>query len=190
MSAEPSGPPEQVTLGDVTSTSIKVTWSPVKVEDRNGIIKGYKVIYRALPNGDNDTEVVNITIESQDTGKTLSLERLNEFTNYSIRVLAFTAIGDGPLSVAEVKQTLEDGKFLFGIYASDVTLKYTAAACIHIILTAFFILFKNFDLYVRQFAFITLFHRQTFLCGKIFSSLIFCHVLFIFFNFMKGKIVS
>ena len=110
MSAEPSGPPEQVTLSDVTSTSIKVTWSPVKVEDRNGIIKGYKVIYRALPNGNNDTKVVNITIESQDTGKTLSLERLNEFTNYSIRVLAFTAIGDGPLSVAEVKQTLQDSK--------------------------------------------------------------------------------
>ena len=171
MSAEPSGPPEKVTLGDVTSTSIKVTWSPVKVKDRNGIIKGYKVIYRALPNGNNDTKVVNITIESQDTEKTLSLERLNEFTNYSIRVLAFTAIGDGPLSVAEVKQTLEDGKFLFGIYASDVTLKYTAAACRHIILTAFFILFKNFDLYVRQFAFIILFYRQTFLCGKIFYML-------------------
>ena len=149
MSAEPSGPPEQVTLGDVTSTSIKVTWTPVKVADRNGIIKGYKVIYRALPNGNNVIKVVNITIESQDTGITLLLERLNEFTNYSIRVLAFTAIGDGPLSVAEVKQTLEDGKFLFGIYASDVTLKYTAAACINIILTAFFILFKNFDLYVR-----------------------------------------
>ena len=110
MSAEPSGPPEKVTLVDATSTSMKVTWTPVKVEDRNGIIKGYKVIYRALPNGDNDTEVVNITIESQDTGITLPLVRLNEFTNYSIRVLAFTTIGDGPLSVAEVKQTLQDSK--------------------------------------------------------------------------------
>ena len=165
MSAEPSGPPEQVTLRDVTSTSIQVTWTPVKVEDRNGIIKGYKVIYRALPNGNNDTKVVNITIESQDTGITLPLERLNEFTNYSIRVLAFTAIGDGPLSVAEVKQTLEDGKFLFGIYATDVTLKYTAAACRHILLTTFFILFKNFYLYLRRVAFITLFLGQTFLCG-------------------------
>ena len=117
MSAEPSGPPEKVTLGDVTSTSIKVTWSPVKVEDRNGIIKGYKVIYRALPNGNNDTEVVNITIESQDTEKTLSLERLNEFTNYSIRVLAFTLVGNGPASVAQVVQTLEDSKFNASICA-------------------------------------------------------------------------
>ena len=118
MSAEPSGAPEQVTLSDVTSTSIKVTWSPVKVEDRNGIIKGYKVIYRALPNGNNVTKFSNISMEHQDKAgeQTLKLEGLNEFTNYSIRVLAFTAVGDGPLSVAQFKQTLEAGKlnqFLF-----------------------------------------------------------------------------
>ena len=112
MSAEPSGAPEQVTLSDVTSTSIKVTWSPVKVEDRNGIIKGYKVIYRALPNGNNVTKFSNISMEHQDKAgeQTLKLEGLNEFTNYSIRVLAFTAVGDGPLSVAQFKQTLEAGK--------------------------------------------------------------------------------
>ena len=131
MSAEPSGPPQQVTLGDVTSTSIKVTWAPVKFEDQNGIIKGYKVIYRALPNGQNVTKVVDIE-------KALTIGGLNEFTNYSIRVLAFTAIGDGPLSVAQVKQTLEDSKFVFGIYTFDVSLKYTVSASTHVILTAFF----------------------------------------------------
>ena len=125
MSAEPSGAPEQVTLGDVTSTSIKVTWSPVKVEDRNGIIKGYKVIYRALPNGDNVTKFRNISMENQAGEQTLKLEGLNEFTNYSIRVLAFTAVGDGPLSVAQFKQTLEAGKlnqffFLFCVMSGTV----------------------------------------------------------------------
>ena len=122
MSAEPSGAPEQVTLSDVTSTSIKVTWAPVKSEDRNGIIKGYKVIYRALPNGNNVTKFRNISVENQDKAgeQTLKLEGLNEFTNYSIRVLAFTAVGDGPLSVAQFKQTLEAGKlnqffFLFSV---------------------------------------------------------------------------
>ena len=126
MSAEPSDPPQQVTLGDVTSTSIKVTWAPVKFEDQNGIIKGYKVIYRALPNGPNVTKVV-------DTENALTIGGLNEFTNYSIRVLAFTAVGDGPLSVTQVKQTLRDSKFVFGIYAIGVTLKYTVGACTHII---------------------------------------------------------
>ena len=113
MSTEPGGLPQQVTLGDVTSTSIKVTWAPVKFQDQNGIIKGYKVIYRALPNGTNVTKVV-------DTENALTIGGLNEFTNYSIRVLAVTAVGDGPLSVAQVKQTLEDSKFVFGIYSINV----------------------------------------------------------------------
>ena len=151
MSAEPSDPPQQVTLGDVTSTSIKVTWAPVKFEDQNGIIKGYKVIYRALPNGQNVTKVVN-------TENALTIGGLNEFTNYSIRVLAFTAIGDGPLSVAQVKQTLEDSKFVFGIYAINVSFKYTVAACTHITLTAFLILFKSFEFCLQPFAFVTLLH--------------------------------
>ena len=110
----------------MTSTSIKVTWAPVKFEDQNGIIKGYKVIYRALPNGTNVTKVA-------DAENALTIGGLNEFTNYSIRVLAFTAIGDGPLSVAQVKQTLEDSKFVFSIYAICITLKHSLAACTHII---------------------------------------------------------
>lgn len=127
----------------MTSTSIEVTWAPVKFKDRNGIIKGYKVIYRALPNGDNVTKFRNISMENQAGEQTLKLEKLNEFTNYSIRVLAFTAVGDGPLSVAQVKQTLEDSKFVFDISAVNVTLKYTVTACLHITLTAFFIFFKK-----------------------------------------------
>ena len=98
-----------------SSRSINVSWSPVPLEDRNGIIQGYQVIYRALPKGNNETKIVNVTINDQDKRQTLTLEKLNEYTDYSIRVLAFTVVGDGPLSVAEVEQTLEDGKFKFGI---------------------------------------------------------------------------
>ena len=112
---EPSEPPQAVAVTAVSSKSINVSWSPVSVQERNGIIKGYKVIYKALPNGKDKTKIVNITINDQDKRQTLTIGELNEFTNYSIRVLAFTAVGDGLLSVAEVKQTLEDGKFKFGI---------------------------------------------------------------------------
>ena len=106
---EPSEPPQAVAVTVVSSKSINVSWSPVSVQERNGIIKGYKVIYKALPNGKDKTKIVNITINDQDKRQTLTIGELNEFTNYSIRVLAFTAVGDGLLSVAEVKQTLEDG---------------------------------------------------------------------------------
>lgn len=106
----PSGQPQQVTLTAVTSTSIKVSWGPLPADDRNGIIKGYKVNYQSLPNGDIELEFVNITSQNQDEGEEKILQNLNEFTNYSISVLAFTEIGDGPPSVAKVKQTLQDGK--------------------------------------------------------------------------------
>ena len=78
-------------------------------------------MYKALPNGKDKKKIVNVTINDQNEEQTLTIGELNEFTNYSIRVLAFTAVGDGPLSVAEVKQTLEDSKFKFGIYAINVT---------------------------------------------------------------------
>ena len=134
-------------------------------------------------------------MENHDqTGEqTLTLERLNEFTNYSIRVLAFTAVGDGPLSVAQVKQTLEDSKFVFDISAVNVTFKYTVAACLHIILTAFFIFFKKCLTICNNLLLLhyDIQYRQQFLCGDFFE--IFytvCLLPLILSNFMKDKSVA
>ena len=110
MLSEPSGPPQQVTLSDVTSRSINVSWGPVPANDRNGIILGYKLNYRALPNHGIVTEFLNISNEQQNEGRTKILQTLNEFTNYSVSVLAFTIVGDGPPSFAKFVQTLEDSK--------------------------------------------------------------------------------
>lgn len=105
---KPSGPPQQVTLSGLTSKSIRITWDPVPPADRNGIIQGYKLSYQALPNGDFVTKFFNISIKQQDEGAKKTLNNLNEFTNYSIGVLAFTLYGDGPPSVAQLVQTLQD----------------------------------------------------------------------------------
>ena len=110
MLSEPSGPPQLVSISDVTSTSINVSWGPLHADDRNGIILGYKLNYRALPNGGIATEFLNISSKQQDEGGTKTLQTLNEFTNYSIDVLAFTIIGDGPPSVPRFLRTQEDSK--------------------------------------------------------------------------------
>ena len=110
MLSEPSRPPQLVTISDVTSTSINVSWGPVPADDRNGIILGYKLNYRALPNQGIVTEFLNISSEQQDEGGTKILQTLDEFTNYSVSVLAFTIVGDGPPSVAKFVQTLEDSE--------------------------------------------------------------------------------
>ena len=63
------------------------------------------------------TEFLNITKEQQNKRQTVTLDNLNEFTNYSIGVLAFTVFGNGPASVGQVVETLEGSKFYDSIWA-------------------------------------------------------------------------
>ena len=106
----PSKPPEMVVLNEVKSKSVRVSWKPVPVGDRNGIILGYRVNYQALSDGEIFTETLNINSGEQGENRTIILQLPNAFTNYSITVLAFTEVGDGPPSLAQVVQTLEDSK--------------------------------------------------------------------------------
>ena len=110
---EPNSSPGEVAATAASSKNISVSWNPVTPDDRNGIIKGYIVNYQALPGGDRIPKFRNITSAQQNEKQTLILEDLNEFTNYSITVLAFTIIGNGPASSAQVVETLEDSKFNF-----------------------------------------------------------------------------
>ena len=117
----PSNAPQAVTVSATSSISIFVSWDPVIADDRNGIIKGYKVNYQAIRNGDMAAKFLNITRAQQNKRQTVSLDHLNEFTNYSIGVLAFTAFGNGPASVVQVVETLEDSKFYASICVVIVT---------------------------------------------------------------------
>ena len=117
---DPGGPPQAVAIDVLSSTSVSISWNPVTADDRNGIIKGYKVNYQALPNGEMVAKFSNISSQQQNKTQTVTLNNMNEFTNYSIGVLAFNLVGNGPASVAQVVQTLEDSKFLspFKFYTS------------------------------------------------------------------------
>ena len=107
---EPSSSPQSVRASAENSTSVSVSWAAIGNEQRNGIIKGYKVIYQALPDGRNVTRFVNINDEDQGKEQDITLGDLVKFTNYSIRVLAFTVVGDGPPSEVKIVQTQQDSK--------------------------------------------------------------------------------
>ena len=117
MPLEPSGAPQAVTVNVTSSRGISVSWDPVVADDRNGIIKGYIVNYQALPNGYIVAKILNITNNEQNNRQTVTLVGLNEFENYSIGVLAFTLSGNGPASVGQVVETLEDSRFYASICA-------------------------------------------------------------------------
>ena len=48
-SSVPDGPPEKVHCVALTSTTIQVSWHPPEIHLRNGIVKGYKVLYAPRP---------------------------------------------------------------------------------------------------------------------------------------------
>ena len=101
---EPSAPPANVTGNNSSSRSILVQWDEVPENDKNGIIKGYKITYKDWRTGGEKTQTVDAPTRQ------VNLTGLNEFTKYNISVLAFTVKGDGRLSSAITVTTAEDSK--------------------------------------------------------------------------------
>ena len=97
----PSSPPENLNVTSVSSTSIRLSWTPPPAAVQNGIITEYRI---------NVTEV--------DTGRLLFytsfttsfvVQGLHPYYMYECRVSAYT-VAVGPLSDPEVIQTPEDSK--------------------------------------------------------------------------------
>ena len=86
------------------STTLIVEWNPVSGGLQNGIIRGYKLIYKKP--GESEEHIVRVT---PGTAVRCSVNNLEKFTVYSFRVLAFTIKGDGPtFDMSEM--TAQDGK--------------------------------------------------------------------------------
>ncbi|KOX68634.1 Down syndrome cell adhesion molecule-like protein Dscam2 [Melipona quadrifasciata] len=102
----PETPPTQVSCIPLSSQSVKVSWSAPPPHQHGGIIQGYKVYYRPVPTDNMDISTVG------EVKKTSSVETylhtLYKYTNYSIRVLAYTGAGDGVLSPPIFCTTEED----------------------------------------------------------------------------------
>uniref|UniRef100_A0A3B3DXY3 Sidekick cell adhesion molecule 1b n=1 Tax=Oryzias melastigma TaxID=30732 RepID=A0A3B3DXY3_ORYME len=100
----PSGSPVNVTAEAVSSSKIMLTWSALPQTQRNGVILGYKVMY-----SEKDLEDPPSVLVVQGEGNlTVLLGALQKYTVYVLQVLAFTRIGDGPLSNPVLLRTKED----------------------------------------------------------------------------------
>ncbi len=85
-----------------------MVWQLVDQINRNGEITTYEVRYTPLEDfeGQIQTEFVNVTSPIQNA----NLISLQAYVNYSVSVRAYTAIGPGPYSTAEIELTRQDGK--------------------------------------------------------------------------------
>uniref|UniRef100_A0A1A7YF48 Sidekick cell adhesion molecule 1 n=1 Tax=Iconisemion striatum TaxID=60296 RepID=A0A1A7YF48_9TELE len=100
----PSGSPLNVSAEAVSSSRIMLTWSTLPPSQTNGVILGYKVWY-----DDKDSEgSPKVQVVEGEGNLSLLLGALQKYTMYVLRVLAFTRLGDGPLSNPVLLRTKED----------------------------------------------------------------------------------
>ena len=97
----PSSPPEKLTSGIVTSTSITLTWQPPPLESQNGIIRSYEIVLV-------ETETAT-TSAYNTTETTMTISSLHPYYVYECRVAAVTD-ATGPFSDPLSVQTLQAGR--------------------------------------------------------------------------------
>ncbi|XP_053310046.1 protein sidekick-2 [Spea bombifrons] len=100
----PSSGPTNVSALATTSSSILVRWSEIPEAERNGLILGYKVLYKEK---DSDSPSQFWLVEG-NSSRSVQLSGLGKYVLYEIQVLAFTRIGDGAASSAIFERTLDD----------------------------------------------------------------------------------
>uniref|UniRef100_A0A8V1ANX6 Sidekick cell adhesion molecule 2 n=1 Tax=Gallus gallus TaxID=9031 RepID=A0A8V1ANX6_CHICK len=101
----PSSGPSNVSAQATSSSSMLVRWSDIPEADCNGLILGYKVMYK-----EKDSEArAQFWLAEGNTSRSAQLTGLGKFMLYEIRVLAFTRIGDGvPSRPPILERTLDD----------------------------------------------------------------------------------
>ena len=82
--AAPSAPPDQISIDDINSDSIHLSWRPPSPEYHNGDITGYNVTFAAT-----NSEEVFTTFSATNSTRITSL---NPFTTYTISTAAVTGV--------------------------------------------------------------------------------------------------
>ncbi|XP_034986869.2 protein sidekick-1 isoform X2 [Zootoca vivipara] len=101
----PSAPPENVSAEAVSSTQILLTWAAVPEPEQNGLILGYKILFKPK---DVESKLSSQVVRGNHTLSIL-LAGLRKYVLYEIQVLAFTRIGDGiPSSPPVIERTKDD----------------------------------------------------------------------------------
>lgn len=94
LEAAPSDPPRLINVTAVSSKEIYVRWEPPPLGSRNGVIRGYYVIYKQKNKWYRGN---NLTVNGGETTSHI-IPRLDPYTVYIIEIQAFTRAGVSPAS--------------------------------------------------------------------------------------------
>ncbi|XP_041059665.1 receptor-type tyrosine-protein phosphatase delta-like isoform X1 [Carcharodon carcharias] len=98
----PSSSPRNVQARMLSATTMLIQWE--EPEEPNGQIRGYRVYYTMEP----QQPVSNWQKHNLDDSLLTTVANLIPQTTYSVKVLAFTSVGDGPLS-SEIQVKTQQG---------------------------------------------------------------------------------
>ena len=98
--AVPGAPPQSVSVNPESSFSIRVVWSQPPVDQRNGPITSYSIVYGVHPS--LETAQSN-TIRSVASPQYLG--QLSPYMEYYVKVAASTVNGTGPYSIIDMTKT-------------------------------------------------------------------------------------
>ncbi|XP_051989338.1 receptor-type tyrosine-protein phosphatase S-like [Xyrauchen texanus] len=88
----PASPPRNIQARIISQNAVMVRWD--EPEEPNGLIKGYRVYYTMDPS----QPMSNWQIHNVQDSVITTIHSLVPSETYTVRVLAFTSVGDGPFS--------------------------------------------------------------------------------------------
>ena len=100
----PASPPRNVQARIISSNAVMVRWE--EPEEPNGQIKGYRVYYTM----DDSQPMAHWQIHNVQDSMITTIQSLVPSETYTIKVLAFTSVGDGPFSEPIHVKVLQGGK--------------------------------------------------------------------------------
>ena len=113
----PEAPPNNMRAHNTNSTSILIQWDQVPKSKQHGEILSYTVFYWETEGSAQGASHRQLSSSKRE----LRLTDLFKYTYYNNRVLASTAVGNGPASGPIQVRTDEDSKYIltFNRYCSD-----------------------------------------------------------------------
>lgn len=100
LAAAPGGAVERVKAQSITTTTVRLTWSPLPVNQWNGdaLSGAYRVLYRQLSDFPSPLSADMHRTVSDIHEDSIDIEDLVPGTNYEMSVVALNSYGDGPSS--------------------------------------------------------------------------------------------
>lgn len=128
----PASPPRNIQAQIISQNTMMVRWE--EPEEPNGQIKGYRVYYTM-----DDSQPMSLwQIHNVQDSLITTVQSLVPQETYTIKVLAFTSVGDGPFSEPIHVKVLQGGKYISSFCVR--TVKYSFISLLFLNL-----MFGNFE---------------------------------------------